>query len=289
MRTYANHRLVRLIESPVFIVANVRSGTTALLNALKCHPAIMMADKDAPSLHLIGRLAAEYCEHGSRREYFESSCALSSRALRSRLRSLAFATVWGEPTAFGLNPYAANPKRSYWQLGRRVLRWGAKAFPEEHDAAGLCWLMPRAVFVYLVRNGIEVVHSMGEFPSFRQMSFADRCELWANRVFAYRYLHTHPRALLLRHETLLADPHGALKPVLEKLALPACAACGDYAASYVVHPLGDESTTGGSARDQIAARGSPWLSWSEEERGTFVRICGEAMGVLGYDVARDEP
>ena len=282
IRRMVGKRYDAFVESPVYIVATVRSGPTALLNALKHHPALVAADRDAPSLHLLGGVAREYCPDGPRNEYFCSSNAMARERFRVALRDLAFRTVWDKAGPLGLNPLKAGKRDSVWSPGRRVKRWVAKAFPGEDDARGLSWLMPGTRFIYLVRNGIEVVHSMGRFPSFRDTDMKERCRIWSTRADAYRYLLTHPGAVTIRHENFLADPGHALEPLWEKLNIEPSAAPSDYASTHVVHPLGDERTSEGSARDAIRARVSPWEQWSEEDRKLFTEMCGETMTALGY-------
>ncbi|MFW6221469.1 MAG: hypothetical protein ACOC4C_03300 [Fibrobacterota bacterium] len=138
MVTIYNLRGVRdFEESPVFIVANVRSGTTALLNALKRHPALVMADRDAPSIHLLGRVAFEYTATAPRQHYFVSSNALSPKSFRSQLAAFAFKTVWGNRCRYSFNILRRYAKKNIRRLGWKVTRWGVKAFPEKNDSEGL--------------------------------------------------------------------------------------------------------------------------------------------------------
>jgi hypothetical protein len=274
-------RIDAFAESPVFIVGTVRSGTTALLNALGCHPAILTAHRDAPLLHHVGRMMWAY-RFGERSGYYQNSTACASQTLRRHMRDWAFETVWGPPRRFCLRPRHLGRKDHLCALGRRSQRWAVKAFPEEADAQGLCWLMPRSGFVYIVRNGIEVVHSMGRFPSFRAMDMRSRCRLWADRVWAYRYLQDHPRAVTIRHEDFLADPDTALAPLWPMLGVAYDPDPARYAASTLVHPLEREDTTHTPARHAITTRPSPWQSWDERDKAVFRQECGEAMRLLGY-------
>ncbi len=276
-------RIRRFIESPIFVVGNVRSGTTALRNALMQHPSILMADRDAPSLHLTGRLCGEYLAP-SRREYLWSSCALSQEQFRRRMREFAFAAVWGPWRRFSLNPLHRRRKDSLWRLGGGVRRWGAKAFPESYDIDGISWLMPRALCVYIVRNGIEVVHSMGRFPSFSHMSMRQRCTIWADRVHAYRFLMDRDDALCIRHEKFVHDPHEVLQPVWKAAGLSPHPAPGEYAARHIVHPLQSEETHEGPVKEALTDRNRVWEEWSPQQRQVFRDVCAEPMQSLGYTI-----
>jgi hypothetical protein len=183
----------------------------------------------------------------------------------------------------GVNPLHKNKcKSSYWNLGSPLKYWCVKAFPEQEELLGLQRLFPGIKIVYIVRNGIEVVHSMGKFPSFSSMSFSERCKLWSRRAQAYRYLLQSSVCAVIRHEEFLRDPGRSLQPVWALCGLSASDAPAVYAQSHIVHPLDSEHTTRDSAKKQLQARQSPWESWSTELREEFGRLCGASMALLGY-------
>ena len=121
--------------------------------------------------------------------------------------------------------------------------WGVKAFPDRDAAEGLCWLYPGSRFIYIFRNGMDVVFSMSHFHAFRGMSFEQRCRFWAERVFRYEYLRGHERALAMRFEQFLDDPAAALSAIFAHLGLPDEPGPALFAGGHVLHPLGGQSLT----------------------------------------------
>ena len=57
------------------------------------------------------------------------------------------------------------------------------------------------------------------------------------------------------------------------------------AARTLVHSMGDKETHAGvHVRKGVENRSPAYEKWSKNERKTYVRICGEPMRKLGYEV-----
>lgn len=151
------------------------------MQALDRHPRIVSGHYEAPLYKYIGEIAFVYNE-GAVADYFQGSTRIPAEDLRGRLRRLCFESLWGRD--FGLKTHLMRMRRE----GKGFLDtryWLAKAFPLEDQARGLLWLFPRARFIYIYRNGIDVVASMSRFGWFKTQDFRTRCSFWTDRVGYY--------------------------------------------------------------------------------------------------------
>jgi hypothetical protein len=159
--------------------------------------------------------------------------------------------------------------------------WVAKIFPDAESVGGLEWLFPGGVFLYIFRNGIDVVHSMSKFHGFRHLSFEGRCRMWSDNTFRYEFLRTHDRTIAIRFEDFVPNPDATFQRVLKLAGLPYETAPTEFAATTLVHPL-DQPTMAADPRTVLAQRAPAWTEWREEEKQMFRDICSDAMHALGY-------
>ena len=274
------HLLVRhFIDNPIFLVGCGRSGTSVLVQALNQHPGILAGRHEAPLYQYIGEIAFVYSE-GPVADYFQDTTRIPANDLRCRLRRLCFESLWGN--SFGLRAHLANLKQDP-KAFLNTQYWLGKAFPLEEQARGLQWLFPRAKFIHIYRNGIEVVASMSRFGWFKTQDFETRCRFWADRVGYYAYLRRRHNALTIRHEDFLLQPAQELETVQRFLRLSVDSGPTDYASSTIVHPRG-QPTRKGNPKQEILSRTPSWHSWSAQQREMFRTICADAMRELAYEV-----
>lgn len=280
LRQAAGVPRARYLDRPVFVVACGRSGSTALCAALDQHPALLVGAAEAVFIRPIGAMAHDYA--GSE-GYMRSSVQLDAEELARELRRLAMTTALGSDYGFAYDPRRTGEKRSVFTAPRALERWGAKAFPDEDAADGLLWLYPEARFVYLFRNGLDVVHSMSKFGSFKRREFEGRCEFWAERAFRYEYLRGHDLAVTVRFEDFVADNAAELGRVFRHLGLADDPGPAAFASSTLVHPL-DQKTTEADPKEVLAQRRKGYEAWDDEQCEIFKRVCGDAMDLLGYEI-----
>jgi hypothetical protein len=281
-RWLVGRKLQRCIESPIFVVGAGRSGTTALCEMLDRHSNILMSRGEGPIVHRFGLLAYEH-QFSKKAGYYQHNTALVGETFRKAMSNLCLDCVWGPRYRVGLLPSQAKIRDLRTSSKKLLKRWGVKAFPDEHSAAGLIWLYPNAKFIYIFRNGIDVVRSMSKFPSFKLMSFEEKCRFWGERVFRYEYLRRHERAICVRFDNFVENSQEVCDRLFEHLALPTETAPATLSGGTIFHPL-DGPTQAANPKSVFAQREPAYTSWEAVERNTFKKLCGKAMDLLEYEI-----
>lgn len=270
----------RFAERPILVVGVGRSGTSVVKRALGAHPEVVAGDGEAPFVATIASAALHF-ESEERGAYRRDALRTDLGYMRDALRRICFEAAMGPH--HGLRRTlreSARARKSPLQLRR----WCLKTFPTAEQASGLLSLYEEARFVYVFRNGCDVVHSRTRFASMRDRPFAEHCREWAEAEERYAYLLTVPESIAIRQEELLADPRATLGRVLEHLRLRGHRAPASLASSTLVHPLDEPTKTGVDVTDAVRAREPSWQNWTSEQRATFSEICRPAMERLGYDM-----
>jgi hypothetical protein len=270
------------LGNPFFIVSCGRSGSTALCLALKIHPSLLVATNEGPSINAIGELAHDYGV-GADSTYFKKASRLTPDETRRQLRHFCYTSIFGPDMGMSYDPRRLSLKQSVYTPGSRIRRWGAKVFPTEKSAQGLRWLYPGAKFVYIFRNGIDVVQSMSKFGTFARLDFGARCRFWSERAETYEFLRARDDVCVVRFEDFLDDNASVLRMVCEYLGVAENKASSEFASTSMIHPL-DSPTGKLNPKQVIAARASSFETWTAGERELFKKVCGNAMAMLGYEI-----
>jgi hypothetical protein len=268
------------LDRPVFIVGTGRSGTSVLLQALGQHPRVVPMPGEAPFLSSIGGDAALF-EYADNARYYRESLTVERAYLFGQLARLGLEAAGGRHYALRQFLRAWRGRRGWHS---RPSHWCAKAFPPERAARGLVLVYPHARFLYIVRNGIDVVASMSQFHGFRHLSFAEHCRAWAAGVEKYRYLEQFPHGMKLRHEDLVADPGAFFGRVYPFLGIPRDAAAETFVATSVIHPLDQPTREVSGTQAIFQARPPAWHAWTPEQREVFTSLCGVSMKECGYEL-----
>jgi hypothetical protein len=270
----------RFLKHPILIVGTGRSGTSVLLQAMGRHPAIYALSGEAPFLTSMGGSAYLF-EDAENRDYYLDSLKVPKAYLYDQLRRLGFEAAAGPH--FGLRRSLKGVLgRSPSPLGRRY--WCAKSFPSEPVTRGLLALYPTIRFIYIVRNGCEVVQSRTKFKGFTHQGFKQHCLNWAEGVDKYRHLTRIRESCLVSQEALVDDPDALFEKLFRFLAIPEHPGAADYARTTLVHPLDKSTRTGTDARKVLAEREAAHTGWTDEQKSLFKEICGSAMAELRYPV-----
>lgn len=273
----------RFINSPIFIVGGSRSGTIVLLKAMGRHARILSTPSEDPFITDIGGMvhALEFCSDVEK-QYYLDTLRLSHAYIYDTLRRLALESALGQH--YGLKQLIKLAFiRRVNLLGKRY--WCTKTFPGKNVAQGLKRLYPQARFIWILRNGVNVVHSRGQFPAFRDLPFQEHCRHWAGTIERFSYLLEMPDAVVVHQEELVDDPDKVFRRIFEKLHIDYHPGPTEYALTHHVHPLGDESTTKGvDIKKTLSERPPAYREWTQEQKQMFKNICGDAMQLAGYDV-----
>jgi len=273
----------RFIKSPIFIVGGSRSGTIVLLKAMGRHARILSTPSEDPFITDVGRMvhSLEF-RSDIEKQYYLDTLRISHGHIYDILRRLALESALGPH--YGLKQLiklSVNNKANLF--GKRY--WCTKTFPGKNTAQGLMKLYPEAKFIWILRNGVNVVHSRCQFPAFRDLPFEEHCRHWASSIARFKYLLELAAAVSVHQEDLVDDPDRVFRRIFETFCIDYDPKPTDYALTHHVHPLGDESTTKGVDIKKILSERPPaYQEWTPEQMRIFKEICGEAMQLTGYKV-----
>lgn len=273
----------RFIKKPIFIVGGSRSGTIVLLKAMGRHARVLSTPSEDPFITDVGGMvhSLEFCSEVEK-QYYQDTLRISQAYIYDRLRRLALESALGPH--YGIKQLLklailkkVNP------LGKRY--WCTKTFPGKNVAQGLMRLYPEARFIWILRNGVNVVHSRCLFPAFRDLPFEEHCQHWADSIKRFSYLLEFTETVMVHQEDLVDDPDRVFRRIFEEFRIDYDPGPTRYALTHHVHPLGDESTTKGSDIKKILSERPPaYQDWTQEQMAIFKNICGEAMQLVGYEI-----
>jgi len=281
LKDFLGKKLInKCIDNPILIIGMSRSGTSVLLQALGKHPEIIAFPGEAPFLTSIGGNASLFNSelNNTNSDYYCSSLKTDINYFHSNLARLGLETAGGKH--YALKEYI----KALWREKsiKQKKHWSAKTFPSAIAASGLLSVYPNARFIYIVRNGIDVVHSMTKFHGFRDKEFENHCHKWNDSIKKYRYLAHNENALFVRHEHLVSDPKDFFSTVFNFLNLTIDPLCIRFVSETLVHPLDQPTQHQQNVNQQLKDRESPFKLWSTAQQEIFLAVCSESMTELGY-------
>jgi hypothetical protein len=281
--TVGNLVTKRFFNNPIFIVGGGRSGTIALLKAMGNHPEILITPSEDPFITDVGGMmyGLEYADEREK-QYYLRTLRISHDHIHKSLRQLCLESALGPN--YGLKYLLkAALKQRINPFSRRC--WCTKTFPNERVAMGLMRLYPGAKFIYILRNGLNVVHSRTKFPEFRELEFEEQCHTWANGVNRFGYLVELPEATMVRQEELADDPEAVFRRIFNHIGIVYHPGPATFARTTHVHPLAEEKTAQGvDVKRALQERPPIYEDWTHAQKDIFKRICGDTMASAGYQV-----
>jgi hypothetical protein len=270
----------RFFHHPIFVVGLGRSGTTVLLGSLGKHPHILQMRSEVPFISHIATIPYLY-EFGDNRDYYLRALRVPKKYLYENLRRLCFEA--GAGRNYGLKTLAISVvRRDRFILSKRY--WCAKTFPDFEACRALIKLFPEAKFIYIVRNGCDVVQSRARFHGFSHLSFREQCDAWAQSVEKYRYLGTLESAFQVRQERLAAEPNLVFTELFDWIGLKAADGPADFVRRTLLHPLDKATQENVDVKEILRAREPAYIRWSDDQRQMFKEICAGAMREAGYEM-----
>jgi len=245
---------IDVCDHPVFVLGPPRSGTSMMQWALRAHPNLWGGQESDYLIPLVDRLR-DVWEYGRRRE---------------RLHWLSGQNVsWDEflgHVGIGIN--ALYMSRSH---GRR---WVEQTPQYTLHLDDMVRLFPGAQFLFMVRDGREVVHSLRNFVN--PVEHEEGCRIWRNFINAgLRFAegeHGH-QLHLVSYRNAVSDTEPEMERVFAFLGEPYDKASADFITSK--RPINSSFTE--------AAAGPRWGVWSGEERAVFERTAGSLLVTLGFE------
>ena len=266
----AFERAAALERLPFLLVSGVgRSGTTVTTKALGQHAGILSNGVESNVMYDVIAAAHAGCTMRSRKRQMVQTPEVYDAIFRRSLLSLVFDLAdQPQDSIAAISTYAA--------MTADVADYALRLFP-------------RMTMVYLLRNGIEVVSSRMQYESFKSDSFEHQCQVWNRSVRMLLWGKDKPRFFLLRHERLLEPDSlvAELHSLFERTGLEYDDQVVRYFLEFQSRRPGFSTGFPGESSQQqmrLTSRTERWNLWSEEQRATFRRLCGESMEAAGYTI-----
>jgi len=273
----------RFIDNPIFIVGGSRSGTIALLKAMGEHKNVIAAPTEDPFITDVGRMALQldfFSNH--EREYYLRTLRISFEYILGLLHRLAIESAFGRN--YGLNYFVLSAVKERVNILHKT-RWCTKTFPGKDTTDGLLRLYPNAKFIWILRNGVNVVHSRTKFPEFRELPFQDHCNHWAQSIRRFGYFSELPQATMVKQEEFADSPDVVMRKIFSHVGVAYDPRPTEFSLTHHVHPLADEATTKGvDVKTVLSNRPPAYADWSDEWKSIFKTTCGDAMRIAGYTI-----
>lgn len=266
----------KYIHNPIFVVGSGRSGTSILLQALGAHDDILAFPGEAPFLTSIGGNARLLSADNS--DYYLSSLKITPAYFFNSLAKLAIESAGGENYALKLSV------KNLLKTKRRPNNWATKTFPTQNVYFGLLNVFPNAKFIYIFRNGIDVVHSMSKYHGFKDFGFEERCKAWSDSIKKYQFLLNYSNALCLRHEDLVLNPDNFFSLVFDFLKIEHQSECVYFASNTLIHSLDKPDQKKSQILDHFKTRESPFVQWTNSQKRIFIDLCSESMELMNYRI-----
>jgi hypothetical protein len=140
-------------------------------------------------------------------------------------------------------------------------------------------MFPGARFVYMLRDGRSVVHSLRNFVN--PMSHDDATATWrayTEAALAFRHSALGSSMLTVRYEDVVSDTGTALRGISDFLGIPYAEASADFITSR--GPINSSFKDESSSQEKLGPR---WSSWTPSERESFAGSAGSLLIALGYE------
>jgi hypothetical protein len=245
---------LEVCDDPIFVVGAPRSGTSMLQWALRQHPNLWGGQESDYLIPLHERLRElhEYGSHRGRLHWLSGQQVSFSEFARS----------------VGLGVSALYTDRA----GGR--RWVEQTPEYTLYLDAMAELFPGAVFLFMVRDGRQVVASLRNFVN--PVDHEQACRTWVrfmNSGLAFAGSARGAKLRAVRYESVVANTEAALRDVFTFVG-------EDFARESVEFVKTERiNSSFGSHADPLRPR---WTAWSHDERRVFDEIAGPMLVELDY-------
>ena len=243
---------IEICDNPIFVIGAPRSGTSMMQWSLRAHPDLWGGPESDFLLPLLSGLRKSY-EFGT---------------TRGRLHWLSRQEVsWDEyllHAGYGVNSLFTNRSKG--------LVWVEQSPVYTLFLGDMVGMFPGARFVYMLRDGRSVVHSLRNFVN--PMTHDKAIETWVRytrAAMAFADSDYGDAVLTVRYENVVGDTESAVSRIHKFLHVPFEEASVAFIESNrpINSSFDEESST-----EKLSPR---WTSWTPEERALFDQTAGELL------------
>jgi hypothetical protein len=148
-------------------------------------------------------------------------------------------------------------------------------------------MFPGTRFVYIHRNGCDVVQSRIKYKAFCDATFRDNCRAWATGARKYAYLRSRDDCVTIEYDRIIHDRERVFSELSTLLGLDLGVGPAHFLAQNLLIPRdvpGNRTVRGVKVSDVLESRGPSYSDWDVSQKREFREICGEAMSSLGYRI-----
>ncbi len=250
----------------ILVTGQGRSGTTVLTKALAAHPDIYSNRVESNVMLQVLEVVQTNLTKKSHVAQMQVTRERHDLLFRCLLLHLQFPV---ENSDFPQKPSAIS---TYSAIRPDLTEYASAIFPGMH-------------FVCIVRNGIEVVSSRMAHRNMRVHAFDDQCRAWAVAPKMVRWGEGRTDFSLIRQEQLL-DPESCratFSDLFEQVGLDDHPGSADYVMENQWNQTVIEAEVEAD-RGDLNKRNERWKFWDDNQRQTFVDICGSSMEYFGYEI-----
>jgi len=283
MKSYVAKKLIQKFEGqPIFVVGAYRSGTSILLQALGKHPLILSAKGEAPLINFCGNYISKFEDEDKVfNRYLEDSNKVEKQYIYDCFKKLNIEICFGKN--YGFRQLVKTIYYDRFDYFKKKI-WSAKVFPDIDSYRGLKYIYPKAKFVYIVRNGIDVVESRRHFAGFKHESFETHCHNWTHDSMKFKFFEESEDSAHIYYEQLLENPDLFFDKIFDSLSIPKDSSPAKYARGNLIHPLNQKDKRGVDAAKILKSRSEPHEKWTDKEKQLFIDICSDEMQYHGYKI-----
>ena len=250
---------------PIFILGSVRSGTSALGNALREGAGIEGALEGHSSTLM-----------GSRCQTLDRVTGNFPPESNYLINSLDADDLRSHITDYFLAFYARQCPAGMWADKSPDDFEGA---PSIRSAPTLLSMFPNARFIYCKRRGIEnVLSRLAKFP---QVPFWYHCQSWAGTIVAWHEV----REVLGDRWMEVTQEDMALEPGRVADDLGTFLALSETQVSGIQETLSGRRPEQTRPAQEVRQLGLDETGWSQDNQANFIQTCGHAMELAGYRLA----
>ncbi len=247
---------INVCDNPIFVLGPPRSGTSMMQWALRQHPRLWGGQESDFLIPLVRHL----------RESFEFGNQ------RGKLHWLSGQGVsWEEflyHVGLGIN--------SLYMSRSEGLRWVEQTPEYTLHLDDMIRLFPGAQFVFMVRDGREVVTSLRNFVN--PVEHRRACRIWHDFIQAgldFKASQHGDQLLMVSYGDAVQKTEDELSRVYGFLGEAECEGSVEFIKAK--EPINSSFSQNGESRERMG-----WKHWSDEERAYFDDMCGPLMGELGF-------